>query len=71
MLLGTMAVAILTAHRAEFLAALTLDPDDGLTIIAPCMYGLVLLAHGAGRLSLDRLIGKRCCVLPAEDATRR
>ena len=59
LLLGTMAVAILTADREDFLGALALSPEKGLTDVVPWMYGLLLLAllaHGAGRLSLDRLI---------------
>lgn len=62
LLLCTMAVAILTAHRGEFLDALALSPEKGLTDIAAWMYGLlllVLLAYGAGRLSLDQLVWKK------------
>lgn len=64
LLLATMAVAILTAHRADFVAALALYPDKGLTEVVPWMFGLILcglVAHGAGRLSLDRLVWRRCC----------
>ena len=59
LLLGTMAVAILTADREDFLGALALSPEKGLTDVVPWIYGLLLLAliaHGAGRVSLDRLI---------------
>lgn len=62
LLLCTMAVAILTAHRSEFLDALAWSPENGLTDLAPWMYGLlllVLLGYGAGRLSLDQLIWKK------------
>ncbi len=63
LLLATMAVAILTAHRGEFTAALALSPESGLTDLVPWMFGLVLLpllAHGGGRLAIDRLIHGRC-----------
>ena len=62
LLLCTMAVAILTADRADFLGALAWSPEKGLTDVTPWMFGLFLLmliAHGAGRLSLDRLIWKK------------
>jgi putative oxidoreductase len=58
MLIGTMVVAILTADRADFLGALAVSPEKGLTDVVPWMFGLLLLAlvaHGAGRLSLDHL----------------
>ncbi len=59
LLLGTMAVAILTAHRAEFWAGLHWWPEEGLTEVVPWMYGLALLwliAVGPGRVSLDRAV---------------
>lgn len=60
LLLATMTVAIMTAHHSEFIDALAVSPDKGVTDITPWMYGLVLLAllaHGAGSLSIDRW----CC----------
>lgn len=71
LLLGTMAVAILTAHRGEFGDALALNPEKGLTEVVPWMFGLILLAllaHGAGRVSLDRVVWSRCCAKPAAEA---
>jgi putative oxidoreductase len=62
LLLGTMAVAILTADRTDFLGALALSPEKGLTDVVPWMFGLLLMAliaHGAGRLSLDQLLFKK------------
>ncbi|HYE04579.1 MAG TPA: DoxX family protein [Planctomycetota bacterium] len=59
LLAGTMAVALVTAHRSEFAAALRWSPEEGLTGIDPWMYGLALLwlmAAGPGRLSLDRAV---------------
>jgi putative oxidoreductase len=63
LLLGTMAVAIFTADRQNFTGALAIAPEAGLTDLVPWMFGLVLLpllAHGGGRLAIDRLIGGRC-----------
>lgn len=62
LLLGTMAVAILTAHRGEFTAALAIAPEAGLTDLVPWMFAIVLLpllAHGGGRLAIDRLLCRR------------
>ena len=62
LLLGTMAVAILTAHRADLAAALVPAPEAGLTDLTPWMFGLVLLpllAQGGGRIALDRLLCRR------------
>ncbi len=59
LLLGTMAVAILTADRDGFLAALAINPEKNLTDVVPWMFGLLLLAlltWGPGRLSLDALL---------------
>ena len=59
LLLGIMAVAILTADRETFLAALAISPDKGLTDVVPWMFGIVLLpllAHGGGRVALDPLV---------------
>lgn len=63
LLLGTMAVAILTADNEVFRAALALSPDKGLTDVVPWMFGLVLLpllARGGGRVALDPLVGRLC-----------
>lgn len=60
LLLATMAVAIATADRGSFIAALALAPDKGLTDVVPWMFGillLALLAHGGGRVALDRVVG--------------
>lgn len=64
LLLSTMVVALATAHRTEFLAALRLVPegDTGITSVVPWMWGLLLLvlvAHGAGRISLDALLSRK------------
>lgn len=59
LLLATMAVAILTAHRGEFTAAMAIAPEAGLTDLVPWMFALVLLpllAYGGGRIAVDRLI---------------
>lgn len=64
LLLSTMVVAILTAHRGEFADAIAINPDKGLTEVVPWMYGLLLLgllAHGGGRLALDRLLCRKAC----------
>ena len=59
LLFATMTVAILTADRADFLGALAISPEKGLTDIVPWMFGLFLfglLVHGGGRVSMDWLI---------------
>lgn len=56
-LFSTMAVALMTADRANFLTALT-GGDVGLTDVTPVVYGLFLLwliFKGPGALSLDAL----------------
>ncbi|MBN8526008.1 MAG: DoxX family protein [Planctomycetes bacterium] len=68
LLLGTMAVAILTAHRGEFAGALAIAPDTGLTDVVPWMFAIILLpllAHGGGRLAIDRLLCRHPCAAAA------
>ena len=59
-LAGVMAVATMTADRDATLAALTFMPaDKTLTDITPVVFFMAMLwliAHGAGWLSMDRLI---------------
>lgn len=69
LLLATMAVAILTADRAGFTAALATAPETGLTDVVPWMYALLLLGllgHGAGRISIDRLVWGQPGTVPAQ-----
>jgi putative oxidoreductase len=59
LLMGTMAVALITADSEAFRAALALNPEKGLSDVVPWMFGIVLiplLAHGGGRASLDHLL---------------
>lgn len=68
LLLCTMAVALLTAHRAEVVGALAFAPDKGFSDVVPWMFALVLLpllVHGAGRIAIDRLVCGRCTVAPS------
>jgi putative oxidoreductase len=61
LLIGTMTVAIITADRADFLAAWAIRPDRGLIEVDPWLFGvlcLMLLTYGAGRLSGDRLVAR-------------
>jgi putative oxidoreductase len=66
LLSSTMAVALLTADRANFIGALTGTGDTALTDILPIMFLMPLawlVAFGAGPLSLDWLIKRRFKVL--------
>jgi len=59
-LAGVMVVATITADGHNFMAALAFSPaDKAMTDITPVVFLMALLwliAHGAGWLSLDRLI---------------
>lgn len=62
LLASTMAVALLTADRAAFTAALAPGAERGLTGIAAVtflMFLLWLVGCGAGPLSLDRVVASR------------
>ena len=62
LLSATLVVALLTADREGFLAAWTWSPEKGLLDIAATVYLMFLLwlaAHGAGAISVDRLLEKR------------
>jgi putative oxidoreductase len=72
LLLATMAVAILTADRSDFVGALAVSPDKGLTDVVPWMFGLILLgllAHGSGRLGVDHWLWRRCTAAGAPKKT--
>jgi putative oxidoreductase len=60
LLLGsTMVVALMTADRADFIAALLNTGEKGLTDVVPVVYGLFLLwliVFGPGAASLDALV---------------
>jgi putative oxidoreductase len=60
LLLGsTMVVALMTADRADFVAALWNTGEKGLTDVVPVVYGLFLLwliVAGPGAASLDALL---------------
>jgi putative oxidoreductase len=59
LLSGTMVVALLTADRADFVAALTGSGDKGLTDVVPLVYLLFLVwlvVAGPGAVSLDALL---------------
>jgi putative oxidoreductase len=60
LLLGsTMVVALMTADRADFMAALMNTGDKGLTDVVPVVYLLFLLwlvVFGPGAVSLDALL---------------
>jgi putative oxidoreductase len=61
-LASTMVVALLTADKETFVAALTGAGDSGLTDVAPFVYLLFLawlVLAGPGPVSLDRLLFKR------------
>ena len=56
---STMVVALMTADRPDFLAALAGTGDTGLTDVVPVVYGLFLLwllVVGPGLVSLDALL---------------
>jgi putative oxidoreductase len=58
-LASTMAVALMTADRADFLGALSGAGEAGLTDVVPVVYGLFLLwliVFGPGAVSLDALL---------------
>lgn len=58
---STMVVALLTADKPAFLAALMGTGDAGLTDVVPVVYGLFLLwliVFGPGLVSLDALLEK-------------
>lgn len=58
---STMVVALMTADRPDFLAALAGTGDKGLTDVVPVVYGLFLLwllVVGPGLVSLDALLRK-------------
>ena len=59
LLSATMIVALMTADRADFVAAISGSPDKGLMDVTPLPFLLMLgwlVAFGAGALSLDRLL---------------
>ncbi len=61
-LASTLVVALMTADKESFLAALTGAGDQGLTDITPFVYLLFLgwlVLTGPGPLSLDRLLFRR------------
>lgn len=67
-LASTMVVALLTADRADFLGALRMTGDQGLTDVVPVVYLLFLLwlvIYGPGPLSLDALLKR--WIVPATD----
>jgi putative oxidoreductase len=60
-LASTMVVALATADRATFVAALEGSGDLGLTDVVPFVYLLFLIwliFHGPGPVSLDRILGR-------------
>ena len=62
LLSATMVVAILTAERDAFLGALSGKGQEGLTDVVPfvyLMFLLLLVAFGAGDLSVDRFLGRQ------------
>lgn len=62
LLSATMIVALMTADRADFVAAISGSPDKGLTDVTPLPFLLMLgwlVAFGAGALSLDCLLFRR------------
>jgi putative oxidoreductase len=71
MLSGTMVVALMTADRADFTAALFNSGDKGLTDVVPFVYLMFLLwlvIFGPGLLSLDGLIKRWLLPKKAEAA---
>jgi len=68
LLSATMVVAIWTADREAFQAALSGQGDTGLTDVVPFAFLLFLLglaAWGAGRLSIDGLLARQRAPAPA------
>jgi putative oxidoreductase len=62
LLSATMVVALMTADREAFLAALAVNPEHGLLDVTPVPFLLFLLwlaAFGPGPLSVDRVISRR------------
>ena len=72
LLLGsTMVVALMTADKADFLAALWGTGEKGLTDVVPVVYGLFLLwlvIAGPGAVSLDALLKRWLLPKKASDA---
>ncbi|HKD99380.1 MAG TPA: DoxX family protein [Planctomycetota bacterium] len=69
----TMVVAILTADRGDFLAALAHDGDKGLTDVVPLVFLMLLLwlvAHGAGSISVDRYVCRKRATADPSGAAR-
>jgi putative oxidoreductase len=69
LLSSTMVVALLTADRADFMAALLNTGEKGLTDVVPVVYLLFLLwlvIFGPGAVSLDALLKR--WLLPKRDA---
>lgn len=69
---GTMAVALLTAHRSEFYNALRGAGDAGVTDVVPFVYLTLLLwlvCFGPGALSLDRMLARWWKLEPATSGT--
>ena len=61
LLAGSMAVALLTADRQEFIASWGSASETSPTDVASFVFLLFLLwliVHGAGAISLDRLAGR-------------
>lgn len=59
LLLGTMVVAILTAHRGEFVDALLWQGDKNLSGVLPVPFLVALvwlIGQGPGRLALDHVL---------------
>jgi putative oxidoreductase len=71
LLSGTMVVALLTADRADFVAALMGSGDKGLTDVVPLVYLLLLVwlvIAGPGAVSLDALLKRWLLPKTAEEA---
>jgi putative oxidoreductase len=69
LLTSTMVVALMTADRADFLAALSNTGEKGLTDVVPVVYALFLLwlvIAGPGAVSLDALLKR--WLLPQQSA---
>ncbi len=71
-LFSTMAVALMTADKANFITALQGSGEIGLTDVTPVVYSLLLLwlvFKGAGLLSADTLLARRLGLGRAVPAT--